>query len=87
VAGIWRGPELDSQTPQPSADDLAQTLALDQALRRLADVDARAAEVVELHYFGGVELAQIAVLLGVSERTVNRDWRTARAWLQQQLAS
>ncbi|MCI1709268.1 MAG: ECF-type sigma factor [Chiayiivirga sp.] len=79
--------ELDSQTPQPSADDLAQTLALDQALRRLADVDARAAEVVELHYFGGVELAQIAVLLGVSERTVNRDWRTARAWLQQQLAS
>ena len=66
--------------------DAAQALELDAALRGLAEIDPRATEVVELHYFAGLDMARIAELLGVSERTVNRDWRVARAWLQRQLA-
>lgn len=61
--------------------------ALDEALRKLATLDARVAEVVELRYFGGLEVAEVATLLGLDERTVYRDWAMARAWLRQQLAS
>ena len=66
--------------------DASQALELDSALERLAQLDPRAARVVELHFFAGLELQQIAGLLEVSERTVNRDWRVARAWLQGELA-
>jgi len=66
--------------------DAGQALELDSALSRLADLDPRAARVVELHFFAGLELRHIAQLLDVSERTVNRDWRVARAWLQGELA-
>lgn len=65
--------------------DAAQALELDAALRELAGADARAAQVVELHYFAGLELPRIAELMGVSTRTVNRDWRFARAWLHERL--
>ena len=66
--------------------DAGQALELDSALSRLAELDPRAARVVELHFFAGLELRHIAQLLDVSERTVNRDWRVARAWLQGELA-
>ena len=66
--------------------DASQALELDSALERLATLDPRAARVVELHFFAGLELARIAQLLEVSDRTVNRDWRVARAWLQRELA-
>jgi RNA polymerase sigma-70 factor (ECF subfamily) len=56
-------------------------LDLDAALDELAHLDARQAQVVELRYFGGLENAEIAQALGISEPTVNRDWRVARAWL------
>lgn len=62
-----------------------QALELDAALRQLADEDARAAEVVELHYFAGLSMEDIAGLLGCSARTVFRDWRFARAFLYAQL--
>lgn len=78
--------ELDSQAAAAVEIDASQALELDTALRKLAEVDARAAEVVELHYFAGLGLGQIGELLGVSERTINRDWRVARAWLQRELA-
>lgn len=68
------------------ADDAGRALELDAALRHLAAEDARAAQVVELHYFAGLELERIAELLEVSKRTVNRDWRFARAWLQGHLS-
>jgi RNA polymerase sigma factor (TIGR02999 family) len=60
--------------------------ALDEALRKLAVLDPRVAEVVELRCFGGLEVAEVANLLGLDERTVYRDWAMARAWLRQQLA-
>lgn len=63
-------------------DDL---MDLDQALERLAELDARQARVVELRFFGGVSMGEIARTLDVSPATVDRDWRTARAWLSAEL--
>jgi DNA-directed RNA polymerase specialized sigma24 family protein len=56
-------------------------LALDTALRRLADVAERPARVVELRFFGGLSIEETALSLDVTKRTVNRDWLFARAWL------
>src|SRR5690606_19675430 len=56
-------------------------LALDAALNRLAGVDARLAHVVELRYFGGLSEAEIATLLGRSDRSIRRDWQKARMYL------
>ncbi len=56
-------------------------LDLDQALSALEKLDPRQAQLVELRYFGGMENHEIASVLGVSEPTVVRDWRTARAFL------
>lgn len=58
---------------------------LDAALEDLSRLDARQAQVVELRYFGGLENAEIAGVLGISEPTVVRDWRVARAWLYTRL--
>jgi RNA polymerase sigma factor (TIGR02999 family) len=62
-----------------------ELLALNQALDQLAALDIRLAQVVELRFFGGLELSEIAPLLDVSERTLKRDWRRARAFLYQTL--
>jgi RNA polymerase sigma factor (TIGR02999 family) len=61
-----------------------QLLALDQALTRLADWDSRSARLVEMMYFGGLTEEEAGAVLGVSVRTVKRDWSAARAWLQTQ---
>lgn len=60
---------------------------LDQALSRLALIDLRAARVVELRFFGGLEIEEVAGILEVSARTVERDWRIARAWLAHDLGA
>ena len=52
----------------------------------LADVAPRASRVVELRFFGGFSVEETAEALGVSVRTVNSDWNTARAWLSRELA-
>jgi RNA polymerase sigma factor (TIGR02999 family) len=62
--------------------DPAQAVELDAALRALELEDARAARVVELHYFAGLSLERVAELLGVARRTIARDWRYARAFLE-----
>lgn len=61
-------------------------LALDDALTRLADFDAEAARVVELRYFGGLTLPEIAATLSIGEATAQRRWSMARAWLRRQLS-
>jgi RNA polymerase sigma factor (TIGR02999 family) len=63
----------------------SELVALDSALERLAAFDARKAKVVELRYFGGLEAQEIADVLGVSEITVRRDWKMAKAWLRQEV--
>jgi len=65
---------------------LAEILAVDEALNQLAQLDARQARVLELHFFAGLTFDEIAEQLGVASRTVKRDWTIARAWLHQQLA-
>jgi RNA polymerase sigma factor (TIGR02999 family) len=76
--------EDDAASVQPREIDL---IALDEALSRLAALDARQAQVVELRFFGGLTEEEIAEMLGVSVITVKRDWRIARASLYQQLTA
>lgn len=75
---------FDEALDQPAAldDDLLQ---LHEALDRLAQVSPRQAAMVEGRFFGGLEIPEIAELLGISEATVLRDWRAARAWLAHEL--
>lgn len=63
-----------------------EVLALHQALERLAERDPRAAQAVEMAYFGGMSQPEIAVVLALSVQTVERDLRFARAWLNRQLS-
>jgi RNA polymerase sigma-70 factor, ECF subfamily len=72
--------------PQPSIAP-ADLIAVDDALKRLAELDERQAKVVELRFFGGLQNDEIAQVLGISEPTVVRDWRLARAWLFSSLSS
>ena len=65
--------------------DAEELLALDRALERLAELDPRQARVVELRYFAGLAMAEVAEHLGVSKRTVEGDWTHARAWLRRAL--
>lgn len=60
-------------------------LELDDALNRLAALDPRKSQVVELRFFGGLSEVETAAALGVSEETVQRDWRLARTWLYREL--
>jgi RNA polymerase sigma factor (TIGR02999 family) len=63
-----------------------ELLELDEALKRLAEVDQRKSTVVELRYFGGLTIGETAQVLHVSQVTVQRDWRLAKAWLKRHLA-
>lgn len=65
----------------------AELLALDEALENLAKVDPQKSKIVELRYFGGLSVEETAEVLGVSEITVKRHWRMAKAWLYGQLAN
>ena len=73
--------EADATTSQGSED----LLALDEAIERLATLDERKARVVELHFFGGLTYEEVAAALEISESTVDRDLRMAKAWLASEL--
>jgi RNA polymerase sigma-70 factor, ECF subfamily len=76
---------LDSAVAvSPSAS--ADVLAVDQALDALARIDQRKARVVELRYFGGLTVDETAEALQISQETVARDWRMAKAWLLRELS-
>jgi RNA polymerase sigma-70 factor, ECF subfamily len=75
---------LTGPIPAPDSDPIA-VLVLDEAMTRLHAFDARQAEIVELCYFGGLTCPEVGEALGISEATVHRDLRHARAWLRQQL--
>jgi RNA polymerase sigma factor (TIGR02999 family) len=62
-------------------------VAVHDALLAFETLDARAAKVVELRYFGGLELEEIGEALGVSLATIKRDWAVARAWLRRELGA
>lgn len=71
---------LDIHHLDDGADPL-DLMELDQALEELAEMDHRAARIVELRYFGGLSVEESAEVLGISAPTVKRDWRAAKAWL------
>lgn len=66
---------------------LDRMLAVDEALKRLAAFDPRQCQIVEMRYFAGMSDPEISAILGVSVRTVNRDWRIAKAWLYNELGA
>jgi RNA polymerase sigma-70 factor (ECF subfamily) len=68
-----------------SVDRLDEALLIDQLLSGLGEKSARQARIVELHYFAGVPVEQIASILSIAPRTVKREWSLARIWLFQQL--
>jgi RNA polymerase sigma-70 factor (ECF subfamily) len=63
-----------------------ELVALDEALERLAQFDARQSRVVELRFFGGLTVEETAEALGISPKTVKRDWSVARAWLHREVS-
>lgn len=64
----------------------SEILSVDEALKQLAELDARKAEVVELRFFGGLTVEEAAAVLRVSPETVMRDWKMAKAWLLRELS-
>jgi RNA polymerase sigma factor (TIGR02999 family) len=73
---------FDESMPGMSVHSVGRdVLALDSALKALSQISSRQAMLVEARFFGGLEVAELATLLEVSETTVAREWRSARAWL------
>ena len=62
-------------------------LAIDDALNKLAKLDPRQAKIVELRFFGGLTVKEVAEELGVSKRTVEAEWTMIRAWLRRELSN
>jgi len=72
--------DIPAETARPE-----RLLALDAALERLAALDPRQAAIVEYRFFAGLTVEEAAAVLGLSEPTVKRDWRAARAWIASEL--
>lgn len=77
---------IDSGGIDISDEKAAELVDLNEALERLEEMDPDKAKIVELRYFGGLSIEEAAEVLGVSVATVNRGWRTARAWLYSELS-
>lgn len=76
--------ELDDDLCVSSRRD-EDVLAVEEALEKLAEMDARQAQIVELRFFAGLTVAEVAKVLGVSKRTVESEWTFSRAWLRREL--
>jgi RNA polymerase sigma factor (TIGR02999 family) len=76
---------LGDENAAAESPDAMDVLALDDALARLAIMDARKARLVELRYFAGLSIPEAAAALGVSQATVIREWAVARMWLRREL--
>jgi RNA polymerase sigma factor (TIGR02999 family) len=77
---IDEAPQLEGPIPG------AEVVAVDEALRKLATLDPRKSQMVELRFFGGLTTSEIAAVLGISAETVLRDWKLAKAWLLRELS-
>ena len=81
----WQRVELGVEL-LPDIQHDVDLLEIDEVLKQFAEVDERASRVVELRFFGGLSVDEIAAVLGVSDRTVDNDWFAARAWLSRALS-
>ena len=70
---------------QLSSEASQELIILDESLTKLSKIDERKADIVEYRYFGGFTLEEVAELLGVSQSTVEREWRFARSWLKREM--
>ena len=84
--GRWNRVDLNHADGEQPAEDAVDLVALDEVLSELAELSERQARVVEMRFFAGMSERSIAEVLDISERTVERDWRHARAWLAKRLA-
>ena len=82
AGGQWQRVTLDDRELKLALDTAEQALALDAALGELEQADPRAAQVVELRFFAGLSLEQVGETLGLCRRTIDRDWRFARAFIK-----
>jgi len=73
------------QVVSPESTDEVDLLALDEALDRLRQISPRQAQIVELRYFAGLSIPEMAELLAIGERSVSREWSGARAWLYREM--
>jgi RNA polymerase sigma factor (TIGR02999 family) len=76
---------LDEGMSIATADKEVELLALDEALMRLSEFDERQSRVVEMKFFAGLNIDEIAEALGISSATVKREWHVAKAWLHKEL--
>jgi RNA polymerase sigma factor (TIGR02999 family) len=79
--------ELETVQIADRVEQLEETLTVDDALARLALLDAQQARIVEMRYFGGMTVEETAAALNISPRTVKRDWALAKAWLRVEISS
>src|SRR5215831_15273213 len=95
AARVRRGPKRRGDFSDTSLDEACvfqpeksrDLLALDEALTRLAELDPRKSQIVELRFFGGLTELETALVLGVSERTVRNDWKLAKGWLYREITN
>jgi RNA polymerase sigma-70 factor (ECF subfamily) len=83
--GQWRQVPLNEAVAL-FPDRQTDIVALDDALRALADIDPRKSRVVEMRFFGGLSIREVAEVLNISEESVQRDWRLAKVWLLRELS-
>jgi RNA polymerase sigma factor (TIGR02999 family) len=83
--GDWNRITLSGLGSAEADEGFIDVLDLEEALKRLGEVDSRQERIVELRFFAGLSVEEVARVLNVSERTVMYDWRMARAWLRAQL--
>jgi RNA polymerase sigma factor (TIGR02999 family) len=79
--------EIETCEIASSVEQLEETLAVDEALARLAALDAQQARVVEMRYFGGMTVEETAEALAIAPRTVKREWAMAKAWLRVEISA
>jgi RNA polymerase sigma factor (TIGR02999 family) len=85
--GDWQRVTLSEPLQsKESGLDMDELLMLEEALEKLARIDQREAKIVELRFFAGLKVNEVAEVLGVSKRTVEDDWVHARAWLNRELS-
>jgi RNA polymerase sigma factor (TIGR02999 family) len=79
------GAQMVSLVEPAATSEVAEVIALDDALKNLAEMDPRKSQIVEMKFFGGLTTEEVAEVLKVTSRTVEREWRKAKAWLNRAL--
>lgn len=85
--GGWNRITLDGAGDERSAEQMIDILDLEEALKQLGELAPRQEQIIEMRFYAGLKIEEVAEVFGVSTRTVSNDWRMARAWLRARLES